>query len=441
MTNASWKSALFFAFLALALAGCATAIRFETQRTPALDTTGIQRVSVRPFAPAGNTAEWRTIANGLTAEMTNRLQATRAFTLVSQATVDAARQRGAAVEDFVDAEFSGRLTHFFTNTTQREGTRRDLAGNIIRFTYYQREVEVAFEYYFVRSRDGVIIGPPVQRRGTEFDRNENINALAPAITLANRAIASQLRAFERDVVVHTVRVSRSLENERDRALRPQMNAARDLARAGNYRGARDAYNAIWETHGSVAAAINVSILYEALGEVESAHFFMERVFAVTGAPRANQTLARLGRELREMQALAAFGDARTQVERVAAHAISETRRVLPAHARVSIHNEAMANQGLVNDVIDNMASGFLREGIPVVERREIDLILAEQGLHMDGSVTDRDFISIGNLAGANTIVIVGITGAGAARRLQVRVLDIETGMLRMQSGTGGEWSL
>jgi len=108
---------------------------------------------------------------------------------------------------------------------------------------------------------------------------------------------------------------------------------------------------------------------------------------------------------------------------------------------VWIHNNATANLGLVNDVIDSMASEFIGLGVPVVEREFISLIAAEQDLHLEGFVNDSDFMSIGNLAGANTIVTVGITGAGAARRLQVRVLDIATATVMMQSGTGAFWSL
>jgi len=129
------------------------------------------------------------------------------------------------------------------------------------------------------------------------------------------------------------------------------------------------------------------------------------------------------------------------VERVASHAIREVGRVLPATARVWVHNNSMVSPGMANDVIDTMISSFLSSGIPVVERQWVDLILAEQNLHLDGSVSDSDFVSVGNLAGANTIIVVGITGTGAARRLQVRVLDIATGTVIMQSGTGSEWQL
>lgn len=127
--------------------------------------------------------------------------------------------------------------------------------------------------------------------------------------------------------------------------------------------------------------------------------------------------------------------------RATEYALREVRRVFPADARVWIHNNAIADQGLAGDVIDDMTSAFLRNNITVVERGLVNLIALEQGIHLDGFVPDSDFISIGNAAGANTIIVVDIVGAGALRRLSIRVLDIATGTVRMQSDTGEAWRL
>jgi hypothetical protein len=142
-----------------------------------------------------------------------------------------------------------------------------------------------------------------------------------------------------------------------------------------------------------------------------------------------------------MAGVAGFGDARRQTERVSSHANLEVRRVLPADARVWVHNSAPANQALVNDIIDNMTSSFIRGGITIIERESIALIMDEQNFQMSGFVSDNDFVRIGNLAGANTIVIVNITGTGDMRRLQVRVLDIERGVTTMQSDTSDAWKI
>jgi len=441
MIRNTWKTLLLFLPAALVLIGCATTIRLEAQRTPTLDITGINRVAVMPFTPAFHTSEFMALSNALTSQVTSRLHATNAFTMVSPSIITAARSRGDSIDSYVDALFTGRVTGYVARTTPRQERRHDRAtGTTVIHTFYVREVEVSFEYYFVRARDGAIIGP-VSRSGRTSIRNDNRHNLTSEITLAERIISNQLRHFHRDVAPYTIRVSRTLEREPDRALRPQMDAALAQVRGGNYVAARQSYVAIWESHGSIAAAINASILYEAVGETGNAVILMQGVFETTRAPRVNQVLVRLNRELAEQAGVEALDEVATPVERVASHAIREVGRVLPATARVWVHNNSMVSPGMANDVIDTMISSFLSSGIPVVERQWVDLILAEQNLHLDGSVSDSDFVSVGNLAGANTIIVVGITGTGAARRLQVRVLDIATGTVIMQSGTGSEWQL
>jgi len=123
------------------------------------------------------------------------------------------------------------------------------------------------------------------------------------------------------------------------------------------------------------------------------------------------------------------------------HALKEVRRVLPMDARLWIHNGAATDRGLANDAADDITAAFIRDNVTVVERGLINLIAIEQGIHLDGTVADSDFISIGNAAGANTIIVVAIAGTGTLRRLNVRVLDIATGTVRMQSDTGEAWRL
>jgi hypothetical protein len=170
---------------------------------------------------------------------------------------------------------------------------------------------------------------------------------------------------------------------------------------------------------------------------------MQRVLAETGNPRAGKVLARLNRELQETAGVGAFKDknSRSPAERVADAASGEVRKYLAGDARVWIINNSAAENALVNAVIDNMASALLRDGITVVDRQNADLIQAEQEFQMSGHVSDDDVVRIGNAAGANKIIVVSVSGTGAMRRLQVRVLDVEKGTLLMQSDTDDKWSL
>jgi hypothetical protein len=425
---------LLLALSALVLSGCATRVRLEAQRLPAMDTIGIRRIAVMPFEPGVSTADRRTVADMATTTASARLRETGAFTMVSAAEVNARRQE-------VDAVFSGRVTHFSGRIIPMQENRVDRATGVTTVhTFFVREVELAFEYQFVRSRDGTIIGP-VSRSGRRTSRSDSRAALVPEMTLARNIVDDQMRFLNRDVAPYSVRISRTLESERNRDLRPQMNAARDLVRDGNLIAARQSYMGIWQAHGSIAAAINASIMTEALGETQAAITFMQQVLSATGSPQAGARIAALSRELSQQMGVEAFDNTGTPLETVSAHAISEVEKVLPADARIWIHNNAATNRDIANDVIDNMVSSFLAGGVPVVEREFIDKIVSEQNLHLDGSISDSDFISIGNMTGANTIIVIGMTGTGANRRLQVRVLDIATSRVIMQSGTGSEWNL
>jgi len=430
---------LFVTAILLMAGGCATTIPLEVQRTPTLDTTGIRRIAVMPFE-AGNSG-YQNAASHATSVAEARIRETNHFTLVSASEIQQLRQTRQSIESHVDALFIGRITNISQSTNQRQGqTTNRQTGVTTTYYYYVREVEVSFNYSFMRARDGSLIGP-VNKSGRTSVSADSQGDLTSVDTLAAQIINSQLRQLGRDVAPYTIRIARTLETEPSKELKPQMKDALEQVKSGNYRVALDSYLAIYNTYKSVAAAINASILYEALGETRTAANFMQEVFSTTGNPRARDVLASLNRELQETAGVAGYRDTRRQTERVAGHASEEIRKVLPANTRVWIHNNASADQSMVNDVIDNLTSAFLRNGITVIDRESISLIMAEQNFQMGGYVNDNDFVSIGNIAGANTIVIINITGTGAARRLQIRVLDIEKGIPIFQSDTDESWRL
>ncbi|MCL2231877.1 MAG: hypothetical protein FWB99_02240 [Treponema sp.] len=472
MSKKMWKSALLFGLALLVLAGCATRVRVEADRTPTMETAGIQRIAVMPFAAGDATITVALLGGGaapptreavattLTAEISSRIEDTGLFTLVSPSVINSARARGASLENYADALFTGRITSFSATTTQvPDPTGRFGPSD-------RRVVEIRFEYFFENTRDGTILGP-VRRTGRAASLRlptEAIDAmtahlpgplatvanataritfgtLASYSTLSDRAINNQLRFVYRDVGPHTIIVTRTLENEPNRDLRPQMNEARALMRGGEHEAALDAYLAIWESYGSVAAAINAAILFEVLGDLEDAVFFLEQVYVETGNERVSRVIDVLNEELAELQGVAGFEDPRTPVEVVTEHALFEIEGVIAADANVWIQNVATTYQHLANEVADSIVYSFLGAGRTVVERGMIDSILAEQELHMTGMVADSDFISIGNLAGADTIIVIDMTGSARSRRLQVRVMDIAQGTLVMQSGTGVAWRL
>jgi hypothetical protein len=249
----------------------------------------------------------------------------------------------------------------------------------------------------------------------------------------------------RDIVPYTMTVKRAMAKETNKALQPEMESALAQVKAGNYKAALSAYVAIYERTQSMAAAENASILYEALGETRAGADLMQRIVNETGNPKARDILARLNKELQESAGVDEFQDAqmdtRSPAEKAAEVASAEVQKFLADDARVWIINNSAAENALINSVIDNMTAALLRNGITIVDRQNTELIQAEQRFQMSGDVNDNDIVSVGNLAGVSNIIIASVQGAGAMRRLQVRMLDVQRGTVLMQSDTGDKWSL
>jgi len=423
------------------LAGCGTTIQIQAQRTPTLDTAGIQRIAIMPFEALSRNAVYQNAARYATNVATGKIQATNHFTLVSPTVISNFGARNEGLENYVDALFTGQITRIEEKTITQQGQKKDKeTDEIITYDYYVREVEVDFNYSLVRARDGTIIGL-ITKKGKNSDTQEITSNLASVDSLVNKIIDSQMSTIQRDVAPHKITISRTLERENNKELRKQMDTAIAYVRNGNYRAARQIYLDAWNSHRSVASAVNVSILYEAAGETWNAANFMQQVYSETGSPLARDVLARLNKELTEQTKVEQFGNAQIPIERVAGKAASEVQKALPARARLWIHNNTEYYHSLARDIIDNMTSALVKNGVSVIERQLIDTVIGEQEFHLSGYVNDSNMVRYGNLAGANTVAIVSISGSGAMRRLQIRVLDIESGTVLMQSGTGSEWNL
>jgi hypothetical protein len=137
-----------------------------------------------------------------------------------------------------------------------------------------------------------------------------------------------------------------------------------------------------------------------------------------------------------------------------AHAISEIEKVLPENAVVWIdkgRDSAGYNRnavgvvtstgGATDTAVDDITSAFIQKGIRLVDRQNMARVQAEQNFQYGGNVSDEDMLSIGQAAGANTLVTVSVVQQGNNQRLQIRVLDIERGVPLMQSSSGKEWQI
>ncbi|WP_461246708.1 hypothetical protein [Treponema sp. R6D11] len=429
---------LFIVVNMFLMTACATSIRLAVQRPPTLNTAGIKRIAVMPFE--SNIGIGRDMAQYATTVTTKKIQELNYFTLVDPSEIERLKRSNQNIESYIDAQFTGKITRINVMNETYSGSYKTKEGETIYYTDYTTKVEVELEYSLVLARDSKIIGPVYKKNSTSSSNRENYPSSSE---LARNVIDGQLRYVGNDIAPHTVIETRTFAEEKtkDKQLKAEMKNALAQVKAGNYKPALEAYLGIYDRYKSIAAAENVSILYESFGEEQTAANFMQRAYNDTGNPKAKDVLARLNKILQDQAILASdYGDTRDLTKKAADLASDEIQKVLPKNARVWIYNDSI-NNSMAVAIVDNLTSEFIRKGIKIVDRQSAALIEAEQKFNTSGYVSDNDFISIGNAVGANTIVVIGISGTGSTRRLQVRVLDIEKRVPIMQSDTSEKWQI
>jgi curli biogenesis system outer membrane secretion channel CsgG len=417
--------------------GCATTVTIPVQKTPTLNTGGIESIAVIPFTSQSGS---NTIAQYATTIATANIQATGRFTLIDAQKVESLYRNNQRYEQFADAIFTGEITLVNEKNDSRQGEKKISKKETIQFTEYSREVSLEFTYKVIIARDGTILGP-VLKRGKAVDVvRDNPNGVKSLETLAREIIEREMRSLARDIAPYETQEKRTLAEDDNKDLKKPMGEAHKHAQRKNYRGARSAYIDLYESHRSVAAAENASYMYEALNEVDEGADFMERVVNETGNERARHIHNRLDGERRHRVKFSESREMNT-TEKVSSYAYEQIKSYLPSDSRLWVFRKARNERDLVSSVSDNLTSALLKDNYIVVDRQNSKLLEAERNFQMSGSVSDGDLVSIGNSAGVNKIIVLQVTGDGQNRRLRVQVLDVERGTVIMQSDTNDKWSI
>lgn len=90
-----------------------------------------------------------------------------------------------------------------------------------------------------------------------------------------------------------------------------------------------------------------------------------------------------------------------------------------------------ANANLAQSVSEILRTELINlKQYEVVERAAIEKIFTEQKLRLSDAIDEKDAIRIGQLAGANIVVIGSIVKIGSTYTLNSRFIDVETGIAR-----------
>jgi hypothetical protein len=103
---------------------------------------------------------------------------------------------------------------------------------------------------------------------------------------------------------------------------------------------------------------------------------------------------------------------------------------IPRNARVAILNVATTNQSEGDYIISELSVRLVNsQQFNIVDRKNLDLIRAEQDFQLTGEVDDSSAVSIGKMLGAEVVITGGIEGQGNLRRLRLKALDVSAAVI------------
>jgi hypothetical protein len=270
-----------------------------------------------------------------------------------------------------------------------------------------RKVSVSFVYGVRNSRTGMEFGQ-VSKQGSTSASSTEPSGLTDPLALAKRIVDSQMRTLQQDLVPVIISTNRKLmeETSKDKAVKQLMKTTKELVKIGNYQEAIKQYDEIAQKYNSVAAKTNADILRSALDSD-----------AATTAQMAQADSARTG-----------------FIEKAVKDTVDAINLKVPEGSIIMLMKSGSSENNLLNDVLERVTTAVVQAGnIKLVDRSNQALIQAEQQFQLSGEVDDNSAISIGHQLGARYAVLCGIVGTASSRRLNVRILDIETGQITDQA--------
>jgi hypothetical protein len=307
-----------------------------------------------------------------------------------------------------DGVFFGELRSVTSEDSQSESSYKDKNGNTIITITYMRKVSVSFVYGVRNSRTGMEFGQ-VSKQGSTSSSGAERSALSAPLVLAKQIVDSQMRGLQQDIVPTVVSTNRTLmeETSRDRAVKKLMRTVKELVKIGEYTEAIRQYDDISELYGSIAARTNAGILRQALGSD-----------VAVSTQMAQLDSARSG-----------------LADKAVKDAVNALNAKLPSGTVIMLIKTRSTELNMLNDVVDRITVAVIQAGnLKLVDRSNRALIEAEQQYQLSGNVDDNSAVSIGHELGAQYAVLCWISGASSSRKLNLRVLSIETAQITDQTG-------
>jgi hypothetical protein len=384
----------FSVAIMLNLAGCATYVPVKSVRPPTIDTSGIQRLAIKPFENRSGIGgpDSVQLTRYLTETAERIIKNTGKFTIV------------APTDPNADGVFIGEMRSLVIKDTQDRRERKDKEGKIHIQIIYNRDVYLEFSYSVISSRTDMPVGTVIKQGSNSSSGSGSAVNLTDTLKLAKSIVDFQIRSLTRDITPTIVSADRQLLNEtsKDKEVKQRMKAALASVKNGNYEEAIRQYDEIYGEYGSNAARTNAGILRESI---------------------ASETAARA--ELNRL-----FSDTNGLVDKAGKNAIDTLYSKVPAGSNIMIMKTSSTERNMINYVVDQMTKNVVQAGkLNVVDRSNQALIDAEMQYQLTGNVDDNSMVSIGHQLGVQYIVTCWISGAKSLRRLNLKIMNIETAQI------------
>jgi len=387
----------FFAIAAIGiiivstLGECATYVPIKSVRPPTIDTSNMQRLAIRPFVNRSGAGGPDTvqITRYLTETAERIIMNTGKFTIV------------APTDPNADGVFIGEVRSFTSKDSQERRERKDKEGNIYIVITYNREVYLEFSYSVVSSRTDMPVGTVVKQGSNGSSGLESTVKLTDTLTLAKGIVDSQMRGLAKDIVPTIVSSNRQLmdETSKNKVLKQKMKEVLDFVKNGSYEEAIRLYDGIYNEYGSIAAKTNASILRDSVASDASSRAELNRLFSDTNG----------------------------LADKAVKSTIDTLYSKLPSGANIMIIKANSTERNIIDYVVNQMTKTIVQAGrLKVVDRSNQALIDAEIQYQLSGNVDDDSAVAIGHQLGVQYIVTCWISGAKSLRRLNLKVLNIET---------------
>jgi curli biogenesis system outer membrane secretion channel CsgG len=103
---------------------------------------------------------------------------------------------------------------------------------------------------------------------------------------------------------------------------------------------------------------------------------------------------------------------------------------LPQNSRIAVLSMSSDERTLSETAVDELEFNLVdARKFTVVDRGRLDQIRREQNFQLSGEVSDNSAVSIGNMLGANIVIVGTISVNGSRGRITVRALDTKTAQI------------